>query len=153
MFINHLISRFLEKRMNELDAKNYTTAWLVWTWHGKFTILQGHRKAFLWKYCDKIEELISNSYSIQDSSLSSKSFIAPNHGLRTPRENFFFKNPKLLGLGRQIGLKFFEAFLGYFWPNYQHYFGTVSPLSMEKCIGIFFLQKTLVSGLKHITPK
>ena len=28
------------------------------------------------------------------------------HELRTPREFVFFKNSKLLGLGRQIGLKF-----------------------------------------------
>ena len=32
------------------------------------------------------------------------------HELRKPRVSFFFKNPKLLGVGRQIGLKFFEAF-------------------------------------------
>jgi hypothetical protein len=27
-----------------------------------------------------------------------------------PERDFFFKNPKLLGFGTQIGLKFFEAF-------------------------------------------
>ena len=32
------------------------------------------------------------------------------HGLQTPRERAFFKNLKLMGLGRQIGLKCFEAF-------------------------------------------
>ena len=32
------------------------------------------------------------------------------HGLRTTRESFIFLNPKLLGLGRQIGPKFYEAF-------------------------------------------
>ena len=32
------------------------------------------------------------------------------HELRTPREFVFFKNPKLLGLGRQIGLKFWGSF-------------------------------------------
>ena len=70
----------------------------------------------------------------------------------TQRE-LFFKNPKLLGLGRQIGLKFLRK-LSYFWPNYQHYFGTVSPLSMEKCIfGSFSYKKLWFSGLKHITPK
>ena len=36
-----------------------------------------------------------------------------DHGQRTSRV-FFFKNSKLLGLGRQIGLKFFEAFWGIF---------------------------------------
>ena len=34
--------------------------------------------------------------------------------------------------------------LGYFWPNYKHYLGTVSPLSMGKCSWLPFLQKTLV---------
>ena len=34
--------------------------------------------------------------------------------------------------------------LGYFWPNYKHYFGTVSPLSMEKCSWSSYLQKTFV---------
>ena len=43
------------------------------------------------------------------------------HGLRTPRESFFFENPKLLGLDRQIGLKMFGAF-GVLWPIYQHPF-------------------------------
>ena len=29
--------------------------------------------------------------------------IAVEHGLRTPNEAFFHRNPELLGLGRQIG--------------------------------------------------
>ena len=44
-----------------------------------------------------------------------------------------------------------------FWPIYQHYFGTVSPLSMGNCIWFFFLQKTWVFMSKtynsQITPK
>ena len=32
------------------------------------------------------------------------------HGLRTPNEAFFHQNPKLLGLGRQIGQINFGAF-------------------------------------------
>ena len=32
------------------------------------------------------------------------------HGLRTPRESFFFKSFELLGMGRHFVLKFFEAF-------------------------------------------
>ena len=32
------------------------------------------------------------------------------HGLRTPDEAFFHRNPKLLGLGRQIGQINFGAF-------------------------------------------
>ena len=57
----------------------------------------------------------------------------------TQRERFF-KNLKLLGLGRQNGRTFLRH-LGYFRPNY---FGTVCPLSMGKCIWFIFLQKTLV---------
>ena len=59
-------------------------------------------------------------------------------------ERAFFQKYKFLGLDRQIGLKFYEAFLGYFWPNYKHYFSTVSPLSIGNCIWFSFLQKTLV---------
>ena len=42
--------------------------------------------------------------------------------------------------------------LGYFWPNYQHYFGTVSPLSMGKWIWLFFLKKTMVLGPNTYIP-
>ena len=54
----------------------------------------------------------------------------------------FYWNPKLLGLGRQIGLKFF----GIFWvPIFSQFicthFGTVSPLSMFSISQSFFLQK------------
>ena len=38
----------------------------------------------------------------------------PGHGLWTHRESLFFKNPKLLGLGRRIGPKIFGEF-GYFY--------------------------------------
>ena len=31
--------------------------------------------------------------------------LAFGHGLRTPNDAFFHKNPKLLGLGRQMGSK------------------------------------------------
>ena len=37
-------------------------------------------------------------------------YYTPPHGQRTSRESFFFKNSKVLGLGRQIGLKFWGAF-------------------------------------------
>ena len=62
-------------------------------------------------------------------------------------ERVFFKNPKLLGLGRQIGLKFFEAF-GVF--SISTHFGTVSPLSMFSIIQPLFLKKTKTL---HPTPK
>ena len=38
-----------------------------------------------------------------------------------PQRELFYENPKILGLGRQIGLKFWER-LVYFWPNYQPQF-------------------------------
>ena len=39
-----------------------------------------------------------------------------SHGLWTPNETFFHRNPKLLGLGRQFGQINFSAF-GVFWKN------------------------------------
>ena len=42
------------------------------------------------------------------SSLSNKQHT---HGLRTPNEVFFHRNPKLLGLGRQFGQINFGVFL------------------------------------------
>ena len=57
----------------------------------------------------------------------------------TQRE-LFFENLKLLGLGRQIGRKIFEA-LGIFertLKNDQHYLFTVSHLFMVKCIWLLF---------------
>ena len=68
------------------------------------------------------------------------------HGLRTPRESFFSKIRNFWAWADKLGQKFMRL-LGYFWPNYRHYFGTESvagPLSYKK---LWFL------GLKHITPK
>ena len=39
-----------------------------------------------------------------------RSLIYHDHGLRTPKEAFFHQNPKLLGLGRQLGQINFGAF-------------------------------------------
>ena len=36
--------------MNWTQKTTQQLGWLVRTWAGKFTILQGHRKSFLWKY-------------------------------------------------------------------------------------------------------
>jgi hypothetical protein len=85
------------------------------------------------------------------SFLIVQSFANSDHPNGHP-ERAFFKNPKILGLGRQIGLKFLRH-LEYFQPNYWHYFGTVSPLSMKKCIWSFSYKKLWLSGLKYITPK
>ena len=60
-------------------------------------------------------------------SFNSNSFYAPlsqylllchttYHGLWTPNEAFFYRNPKLLGLGRQIGQINLGAF-GVFLPD------------------------------------
>ena len=58
-----------------------------------------------------------------------------------------------MSMGKQTGLIILEH-MWYFQPNYQHYFCTVNPLSMEKWIWLFFLQKKLwFSGLSHIYPK
>ena len=65
------------------------------------------------------------------------------HGLRTPRESFFSKYWNFWAWADKLGRNFMRH-LGYFWPNYKHYFGTVSPLSMGKCSWFFFQQKTLV---------
>jgi hypothetical protein len=79
-----------------------------------------------------------------------------NHGLRTPRESFFSKIRNFWAWADKLGRKFMRH-LGYFWPNYKHYFGTVSPLSMGKCSWSSFLQKTLVFRSKtynsQILPK
>jgi hypothetical protein len=48
---------------------------------------------------------------IQFSNQGNLSFVI-RHGLRTPNEAFFHRNPKLLGLGRQFGQIHFGAFGG-----------------------------------------
>ena len=96
--------------------------------------------------------------------------IGWKHGLRTPRESFFSKIWIFVAWARVSiqgvlgGLRRFSK-IGHwgpvsvpvaqsrkiFWPNYQHYFGTVSPLSMEKYIWFIFLRKTLVFRSKTYT--
>ena len=79
-----------------------------------------------------------------------------DHRLRTPRESFFFKNWNFWAWADKLGWNFMRH-LGYFWPNYKHYFGTVSPLFMGKCSWFSFLQKNLVFSSKtynsQILPK
>ena len=60
----------------------------------------------------------------------------------TQRE-FFFENPKLLGLGRQIVPKISGAFGGIFGWFISTHFGNVSPLSMFSNNQPLFLQKKL----------
>ena len=67
-------------------------------------------------------------------------------------ERAFFLKFQTFGLGQTFWADILWH-LGYFRPNYQHYFGTVSLLSLEKCIWWFFLQKLWFSGLTHINPK
>ena len=69
-------------------------------------------------------------------------FITSDHGQRTSRESFFSKIRNFWAWADKLGRNFMRH-LGYFWPNYKHYFGTVSPLSMGKCSWFSFLQKTL----------
>ena len=64
------------------------------------------------------------------------------HGQRTPRESFFSKFRKFWAWADKLGRNFMRH-LGYFWPNYKHYFGTVSSLSMGKCSWFYFLQDKL----------
>ena len=47
------------------------------------------------------------------------------HELRTPRESFFSKIWNFWAWADKLGRNFMRH-LGYFWPNYKHYFGTVS---------------------------
>ena len=78
------------------------------------------------------------------------------HGQRTPRESFFSKIQNFWAWADKLGRNFMRH-LGYFWPNYKHYFGTVSPLSIGKSSWFSFLQKTLVFRSKkynsQILPK
>ena len=69
-----------------------------------------------------------------------------------PDRAFFLKIRNFWAWADKLGRNFMRH-LGYFWPNYKHYFGTVSPLSMGKCSWFSFLQKLWFLGLKHTTPK
>ena len=62
--------------------------------------------------------------------------------LQTLRESFFSKIRNFWAWADKLGWTFMRH-LGYFWPNYKHYFGTVSPLSMGKCSWFSFLQRAL----------
>ena len=55
-----------------------------------------------------LECILCTSFCAQLSYLTLQ-YLQNIHGLRTPRQ-LFFKNFKLLGLGRQIGPNFFEAY-------------------------------------------
>ena len=84
--------------------------------------------------------------------LATSSRVNVVHGLRTSRESFFSKIRNFWAWADKLGRNFMRH-LGYFWPNYKHYFGTVSPLSMGKSSWFYFLQKTLVFRPKtHIFP-
>ena len=47
-------------------------------------------------------------------------------------DSFFSKILNFWAWADKLG-RIFLRHMGYFWPNYKHYFGTVSPLSMGKC--------------------
>ena len=83
--------------------------------------------------------------------MNSKIFNYQKHGLRTSRESFFSKIRNFWAWADKLGWNFIRH-LGYFWPNYKHYIGTVSPLSIGKCSWTSFLHKTLVFRSKML-PK
>ena len=60
-----------------------------------------------------------------------------------PERAFFSKIRNFWAWADKLGWNFMRH-LGYFWPNYKHYFGTVSPFFMGKCSWFSFLPKTLV---------
>ena len=60
-----------------------------------------------------------------------------------PERAFFSKIRNFWAWADKLGRNFMRH-LGYFWPNYKHYFGKVSPLSMGKSSWFYFLQKTLI---------
>ena len=76
------------------------------------------------------------------------------HGLRTPNEAFFHRNPKLLGLDRQFGQTIwadkFRGIWGIFGWFISTHFGTVSPLSMFSINQPLFLQTPLYPNSKHL---
>ena len=58
----------------------------------------------------KLQESYQNTAPANKRSLKYLLFTL-YHGIRTPNEAFFHRNPKLLGFGRQIGLINFGAFV------------------------------------------
>ena len=65
----------------------------------------------------------------------------------------FFKNLKLLGLGRQIGLKLLEAFGGIFSQTISTILALWFPCPWENVACSFSYKKLRFLGLKHIAPK
>ena len=65
------------------------------------------------------------------------------------QRELFFKNSKVLGLGRQIGLKFWGAF----WLFPAKLLALWVPCSWESVAGSFSYKKCWFLSLKHITPK
>ena len=64
--------------------------------------------------------------------------VALQHGLRTPRERFFFQKSETFWLGQTNWAQIFWGIWGiYLRANYQHYFGTVISLSMVNVSGSF----------------
>ena len=63
--------------------------------------------------------------------------LVEEHGLLTPNEAFFHRNPKPLGLGNLA-----DKFGGIFGQFISTHFGTLSPFSMFSINQPLFLQKT-----------
>ena len=69
------------------------------------------------------------------------------------QRELFFKNSKLLGWGRQIGLKFYEVFRVFPANSIGTILSLWVPCSWESVAGSLSYKKLWFLGLKHITPK
>ena len=95
-------------------------------------------------------------FDFERQTLTSRQAMPLHTDYGHPDRAFFSKIRNFWAWADKLGRNFMRH-LGYFWPNYKHYFGTVSPLSMGKCSWFSFLQKTLVFRSKtynsQILPK
>ena len=112
---------------------------------------------FFLKKFEKVEKtgIISTKFSLRCTPSVILGF-KDNILDQTTDRAFFSKIRNFWAWADKLGRNFMRHF-GYFWPNYKHYFGTVSPLSMGKCSWFSFLQKTLIFRSKtynsQILPK
>ena len=87
---------------------------------------------WVYMYFERDNNLLNLAFSVVFNEIK--------HGLRTPRGSLFSKIRNFWAGAHKLGWNFMRH-LGYFWPNYKHYFGTVSPLSMGKCSWFSFQKK------------
>ena len=79
------------------------------------------------------------------------------HGLRTPRESFFFQKSRTFGLGQTFWAEIFWGIWGIFGQTIKTILALWVPCSWENVLGCFSYKKTLVLRPKtyysKITPK